>query len=59
MMVQDLDEVVDLTETEGTADVVQATLQVGNQKKHAYSFNRSLLDAALVSCFLEYHSVSS
>lgn len=58
MMVQDLGEVVDLTETEGIADVVQATLRVGNEK-HAYSCNRSLLDAALVSCFLECHSVSS
>lgn len=28
MMVQDLGEVVDPTETEGTADVVQAMLQV-------------------------------
>lgn len=36
MMVQDLDAVVDLTETEGIADVVQAMLQVGNQK-YSYS----------------------
>lgn len=36
MTVQDLDAVVDLTETEGIADEVQAMLQVGNQK-YSYS----------------------